>query len=203
MLANAGAIPALAYASIIGDTHEYNAEHLTNYQENMLHAKLLIDDSRIRFLFLHLPVPHPPGIYDRKTGRLRAGGSYFDNLVLADQAAATLLSEIDATPAAGRTTLIVSSDHSFRIALWKVTAGGWTDEDEAITHGQFDPRPVLMVRFPGQTMGANYADKFDEMLEHDMLDAMVRGKMAGPAEFEEFLKKNGVGEGAAKSATDR
>jgi len=29
-------------------------------------------------------LPHPPGIYDREHHMLRSGGSYLDNLVLAD-----------------------------------------------------------------------------------------------------------------------
>ena len=197
MLANAAAIPVWTWANITGDTREYNAEHLANYQENMRHARLLIDDGRIRFLYIHLPIPHPPGIYDRRTNRLRTGGSYLDNLMLADQAAATLLSEIDATPAAGRTTLVVSSDHSFRIALWKATAGGWTDEDEAATGGRFDDRPVLMIRFPGQTSGPGISASFDEILEHDILDAMLRGQMKTAEDFKSFLSAKGIDVGAA------
>jgi hypothetical protein len=192
MLANAAAIPVWAWANITGDTHEFNAEHLANYRELMRHAELLIDDSRLRFLYIHLPVPHPPGIYDRRKGRLRAGGSYLDNLVLADQAAATLLSEIDATPSASRTTLIVSSDHSFRISLWKSTKGGWTDEDESATGGRFDDRPVLMIRFPGHAAGASISASVDEMLEHDMLDAMLRGQMKTADDFTGFLAQHGI-----------
>jgi hypothetical protein len=196
MLNNAAAIPVWVWANITGDTREFNAEHLANYQENMRHAKLLIGDGHIRFLYIHLPVPHPPGIYDRRTNRLRTGGSYLDNLVLADQAAATLLSEIDATPAACRTTLIVSSDHSFRIALWKATAGGWTEEDEAATGGHFDDRPVLMIRFPGQTSGSGISASFDEIVEHDILDAMLRGQMKTAEDLKSFLAAKGIGVGA-------
>jgi hypothetical protein len=203
MLANAAAIPVWAWANLTGDTHTYNAEHLANYQEIMRHSEQLIDDGSIRFLYIHLPIPHPPGIYNRKTKQLREGGSYLDNLVLADQAAATLLSEIDATPAASRTTLIVSSDHSFRTSLWKNTAGAWTGEDEEATHGKFDERPVLMVRFPGQTAGPTVAASFDEMQEHDILDRMLRGTLHTPAEFAEFLKIGGieVGSGAPTASS--
>jgi hypothetical protein len=37
-------------------------------------------------VLLHLPIPHPNGIYDRHTGQLAtAGSSYIDNLALADR----------------------------------------------------------------------------------------------------------------------
>ena len=32
-------------------------------------AEALIRNHSIGFVFIHLPVPHPPGIYDRTTGR--------------------------------------------------------------------------------------------------------------------------------------
>jgi hypothetical protein len=202
MLANAAAIPRWAFAMFTGGVHEYPAIHLANYEENMSHARELIDDSGIRFLFLHMSVPHPPGIYDRRANRTREGGSYLDNLVLADQTAAELLSEIEATPAAGRTTLIVSSDHSLRLPMWKADKGVWTSEDEAATGGRFDTRPVLLVHFPGQASGQTFPADIDEMLEHDILDAMLRGQMGTATDLEGFLEKNGVGVGeGTKAAT--
>jgi hypothetical protein len=191
MLVNAAAIPVWAWANITGDQHKRNAEHLENYLEIMRHAKVLIDDSQLRFVYIHMPVPHPPGIYDRHTNRLRAGGSYLDNLVLADQAEATLLSEINATPSASRTTLMVTSDHSFRISLWKGTEGAWTKEDDAATRGRFDDRPVLMIHFPGQTTNPIVTARFDEMLEHDILEAMLRGQVKTPEDLKWFLTEHG------------
>ena len=53
-------------------------------------------DGRFGLVLLHLPVPGPPGIYDRATGRLTpwnftgAGGGYLDNLALADRMVARL-----------------------------------------------------------------------------------------------------------------
>ena len=38
-------------------------------------ATALIGDQNIRFVFVDLPVPHPPGIYDRRTGTLSGGGT--------------------------------------------------------------------------------------------------------------------------------
>ena len=69
----------------------------------------LIENNQVRFVFLHLPVPHPPGIYDRQRHLLRSGGTYLDNMVLADDSLGELLQEIDATPSASQTTVIVSS----------------------------------------------------------------------------------------------
>ncbi len=95
--------------------------HRSIYADVMAQSENLIQDSSIRFVFLHLPVPHPPGIYDRAHHAIRNHGTYLDNLVLADETLARLRSTIESTPAAANTTLIVSSDHSWRTFLWRNT----------------------------------------------------------------------------------
>jgi len=88
-------------------------------------------DERIHFVYLHLPVPHPPGVYDRRTHAWCACGNYLDNLALADDLLGTLLEEIDATSGNDATTVIVSSDHSWRVPLWQNTLY-WSAEEERI-----------------------------------------------------------------------
>ncbi|HZD77474.1 MAG TPA: hypothetical protein VE218_10740, partial [Acidobacteriaceae bacterium] len=71
--------------------------HVRDYRDVMTQAQGLLHDQRIRFVMLHLPVPHPPGIYDRKRHALTAGGNYIDNLVLADDTLGQLMKVIQAT----------------------------------------------------------------------------------------------------------
>ena len=54
-------------------------------------AQKLITDEQIQFVFIYLALPHPPGVYDRHTQRIRNGGSYLDNLALADRYLGELL----------------------------------------------------------------------------------------------------------------
>ena len=61
------------------------AAHRREYAAVMAQAEDILKDSRIRFVLLHLPVPHPPGIFNRKLCTLSDHGTYLDNLVLADQ----------------------------------------------------------------------------------------------------------------------
>ena len=141
-------------------------------------ATALIRDQNIRFAFIHLPVPHPPGIYDRRTGTLRGGGTYIDNLALSDRVLGELMSSINATPQAGKTTVIVCSDHSWRLSIWQ-GVGLWSKEEEMATGGRFDPRPVLMVRFPGQQTGQEVSEPFDEIRIHEIVARMLRGQDPG------------------------
>ncbi|MGB9030615.1 MAG: sulfatase-like hydrolase/transferase, partial [Acidobacteriaceae bacterium] len=152
-------------------------------------ADALIRDQEIDLCFVHLPLPHPPGHYDRKTGRIGPGGSYIDNLALSDRILGQMLAEIATSPAAGRTTVILSSDHSWRVGLWR-DSYGWTKEDElASRHGHFDPQPMLMVRFPGETAAVTIGRPVPLLAIHDLVERMVAGAMGDPQQLEAWAKK--------------
>jgi len=153
-------------------------------------ARRLIENDRVRFVFLHLPVPHPPGIYDRQRHSLRPGGTYLDNLVLADDTLGSLLQEIYATPSASRTTVIISSDHSWRIPIWRHSEF-WSDEEERASGGRFDDRPVLLIHFPGQNSGNDVNAPLPELLEHDIIADMLRGKINNSQDLAAFLAEHG------------
>jgi len=149
-------------------------------------ARRLVTDDRIDFAFVHLYLPHPPGFYDRSTGRVLVGGSYIDNLALADRSLGELLQALAQTPSADQTTLIVSSDHSWRVGIWR-HAFGWTREDElASGHGHFDPRPVLIVRFPAQTAPAQVARPVPLLSMHGMIDRMIAGQLDDSRQLESW-----------------
>jgi hypothetical protein len=141
-------------------------------------ATALIRDENIRFVFVHLPVPHPPGIYDRRTGTVRGAGTYIDNLALSDRVMGELMSTINATALAGKATVVVCSDHSWRLSIWQAV-GLWTREEEMASGGRFDPRPVLMIRFPGQQTGHEVSEPFDEIRIHEIIEHMLRGQDPG------------------------
>lgn len=145
-------------------------------------------DSTIDFSFLHVPLPHPPGFYDRRSGRIGPGGSYIDNLALSDRILGQVMEGVERSGAAARTTVIVSSDHSWRTFLWR-NANGWTREDElASDHGVFDPRPMLIVRFPMGTAGDEIARPVPLLAMHDLLERILAGKIANPQQLEDWAE---------------
>lgn len=168
------------------------AEHGRSYAVLMAKALELVRNSQERFVFVHLPVPHPPGIYDRTNGRMSVGGSYLDNLVLADKSLGMVRAAIEASPAADSTILIVSGDHSMRVPMWR---GGtnWSAEDERVFGKHFDTRPVLMVHFAGEQSGSTMSAPFAELRTHAMIEEMFQGKMSSEADLEAW-----VGAGASQ-----
>ena len=176
------------FSSPDGEKQRLLRRNIRDYQALVSQAQKLIQDDPIRFVFLHLPVPHPPGFYNRATHQLCSCGSYFDNLVLADDLLGQLEEEIRQTPAADQTTLIVSSDHSWRIGLWK---GGefWTPEEEQIaaTHRIDTRRPVFLVHFPGQQSSIDITAQQPELIEHDIIASMLQNKLQSPDDLVSFL----------------
>jgi hypothetical protein len=155
---------------------EYNGKWVAlrerHYELAMERAKALIEESAIRFKFIHLPIPHPPAIFDRRTHTFSARGSYLDNLVLADAALGELLAKLEKTPEWPETTLIVSGDHSWRPWIWK-RLGLWTAEDEAASKGRYDRRPLMTIHLPGEQHGYAVSSEFPAV----SLNSVVRGMM--------------------------
>lgn len=157
--------------------------HLLDYRTVLTQAKSLIEDETIRFAFIHLPVPHPPGIFPDPTSRNVAKEDYLGNLILADRALAELRSLVSKTAGAADTIFIVSSDHSWRVPLWRA-AEGWTRaEERASTGGAFDHRPVLMVRFPGQNGPRSIDQPQSAMIVHQLILNLIAGNARTPDEW--------------------
>ena len=167
-----------AVAPLIEVAHGY--EHKPSFIEQkhaedlavlMPKAVALIRDSSISFVFIHLPIPHPPSIFSRKQNG--KSGSYIDNLALTDRSFAELMSAVSSTPAAANTTVIVCSDHSWRVAMWKQA---WTKEDALASKGRFDPRPVLMIHFPGQQTEHVIPEPFQAIRIHEIIERVLQGQ---------------------------
>jgi hypothetical protein len=136
--------------------------HLQDIAAITPQAEALIRDQSVKFVFIHLPVPHPPG-------------SYIDNLALADKSLGDLLATLAGTATAENATVIVCSDHSWRVPMWRSTPV-WTKQDEAASHGIFDPRPVLMIHFPNQQTEQDVRKPYDELRIHEIIETLLGGQ---------------------------
>jgi hypothetical protein len=97
-----------------------------------------------------------------------------------------LMQEIDETSGTGGSTVIVSSDHSFRVPMWKASPY-WSAEEEQVTQGVFDPRPVFMVHFAGERAGTEVLASLPELVEYDVIAGMLEGKITAPSDIEELV----------------
>jgi hypothetical protein len=179
-----------AFAAQLYSRREANNKRLAGMivdgQQIMEAGEDMLRDSRVHFVFIHLPVPHPPGVYDRRTHRPCECGNYLDNLTMADDMLGRLMQEIDETSGTGGSTVIVSSDHSFRVPMWKASPY-WSAEEEQVTQGVFDPRPVFMVHFAGERAGTEVLASLPELVEYDVIAGMLEGKITAPSDIEELV----------------
>ncbi|HEX3661315.1 MAG TPA: sulfatase-like hydrolase/transferase [Acidobacteriaceae bacterium] len=165
--------------------------HTEDYKAILAHAEAQIAGDKIGFLFIHLPVPHPGGMYNRKTHQIGVDGSYLDNLVLADETLGKLLEDIRQSGLGDRTTVIVSSDHSWRIGLWRPTTD-WRPEDTRASGGRFDPRPLLMMRFPGEETGLTIGQPLPLIDMHGLIEQMLAGRVETPAALQSWVAQQGA-----------
>jgi Sulfatase len=163
--------PSRAWA----DVAAWNAEgHAASVQDVGQHALQTVVTSQADIIYLHLPAPHPPTVWDRRTGKFALGGSYLDSLAFSDKLLGQILDRLEAQPRWAETTLIVQGDHSWRTQMWRPLPG-WSAEDERISHGgHFDPRPVLMVHAAGQQSAKTVTTPTSVMYVHDFVAAEIR-----------------------------
>lgn len=160
--------------------------HTQEYLDLTGASDSLIKNEGIDFVFLHLPVPHPVGIYSRRTSKLGTIGSYIDNLALADKTIGDLLQTIQGTAEVSRTIVIVSSDHSWRINEWRKHSL-WTREDQRASGGKFDTRPFLLIHFPGDKTGETRAEPLPELATNGILSAILKGEVRSQGELNQWL----------------
>ena len=157
-------------------TYDIRQRSLTHVQLEQ-HLQQLLHTDQADFVFLHLPIPHSPNIWSRMRGGYtqQCGSSYLDSLALADRELGGVLSTLQSSPRWKDTTLIVEGDHSWRINLWN-DQPGWTSEDDAASHEQFDPRPGLIIHTAGQTQPEVNATAWSLLNVHSVVEQVVRGE---------------------------
>ncbi len=148
------------------------------YQSLMTRADGALAQNRLDFIFIHLPLPHPAGFYDRETGRFDTSGtrSYIDNLALTDKALGQLLSDLEQSPRWQDTSVLVCGDHSWRTFVWRL-GRHWTTEDQVASRGGiYDPRPFLLVHVASQTKPTIVTQPFALISVHGILDSLILGQ---------------------------
>ena len=136
---------AYGYRSILGQSPR---EKLRLTMLDSMHTDAMRDaaDASLNLVFLHLPVPHAPYLYDRFTytypKRYLGAGSYYDNLALADVFLTSIREAMTEAGLWDQTTVLVTSDHPDRMSL--------------SVDGKDDPRVPFLLKMPNQSSAATY-----------------------------------------------
>ena len=113
-------------------------------------------DSRFQLVFMHFPVPHLLGIFDRQARHdttdysTSDSSSYLDNLALADRTVGDIRRSLESAGMWDATTLLVTSDHPLRD--WIIEDAGWWNDHETASLGAIPRRYVpFLLKIPNKT----------------------------------------------------
>jgi hypothetical protein len=131
-------------------------------------------------LFIHLPVPHPTGIFDRGTFGFSVEGqnTYFDNLVLADRMLTEIRTMMEKRGTWNTTTVIVSADHWWRVRLWS-KGHEWTQEEKYF-EGKSVHRVPFLVKFPSQQDAIVDTAPFNTIISRQLVVSILSGRITSP-----------------------
>jgi hypothetical protein len=158
------------------------SSHVLDYQSLSDASDRLIEDDSYNFIFLHMPVPHPTGIYNRATATFDTDGtSYIDNLALADKYLSHVRSLLQQKGQWDSSTIVIMGDHSWRTKLIWSSDASWTAEDQLASHGgQFDDRPGYIVKLPNQHQAALVNTPFKAIRTRTLFDALLAHQITSP-----------------------
>lgn len=165
---------------------------LEDYRKLSAAADQVLQDRSADFVLLHLPIPHPFGIYNRKTGQFTTNPStYIDNLALADRYVAHVRSLLEQNGQWDSSTVIIMGDHGWRTMLLWEHMPYWTPEEErASDGGKFDDRPAYIVKLAGQKSGMRIDLPFRAVETRGLMDALMAEKIHSPQDLQAWVKQS-------------
>lgn len=165
--------------------------HIADFRELRSAGDSMLAAPDADFVFLHMPIPHPGGIYDRRNKVLTTGpSSYIDNLALADRYLAHVRSLLQQRNEWDSSAIIIMGDHSWRTSFLWSKMRGWMPEEEAASHGaQFDDRPVYIVKLPGQQQGSRIDTPLKAVHTRSLLDALIAGQLPTSGDLDAWVKQ--------------
>jgi hypothetical protein len=168
-------------------------QHLSDYVALVQDADRILEDQSVGFALLHMPIPHPPGIYDRRTDKFVLGNSsYIDNLALTDKFLGHIRSELERRGQWNASTIVVMADHSWRTMFWD-DRRDWTKEEQTASEGgKFDDRPVYIVKLPGQRTGARIDAPFAAVNTRSLLDALLFQRIRSKDDLSAWAKQTKI-----------
>lgn len=140
-------------------------------------------------ILVHLPVPHPPPIYDRVRGRLTTRSTsavqgYLGNLALADRTLGRLRRVMEDSGTWAQTTVLATADHPWR--------------DARLLDGTADARVPFVLKLAGQEAGVEYGGELDTARTGALLLAILDERLKAPNDVIGWLERNRVAPAGAQ-----
>jgi hypothetical protein len=152
--------------------------HIRTYQAMLARAEQVVVDRHFQFALIHLPVPHAPHTYNRQTGEFSRKNSpvsaYLDSLALVDRTLGELRRKMEDAGVWESTTVLVSSDHSYRVS--------------EVLDGKWDSRIPFLLKLAGRSGGQTLDQEFNTIISGELLLAILEGEVQTAQEAANWIK---------------
>ncbi|MEO8368097.1 MAG: sulfatase-like hydrolase/transferase [Candidatus Solibacter sp.] len=152
------------------------------YKAILRESETVSNNEDFAFTVIHLPVPHSPHAYNRKTGEFTLGNApiagYVDSLALLDRTVGEIRRSMETAGTWDSTTVLFTSDHPYREARQ--------------VDGKSDPRIPYVLKLAAQKQGVVYPNEFNTVVTGDLLLGVLRGEITDPASATAWLDRQRV-----------
>ena len=155
-------------------------------------AQQEVADASMDFVFVHFPTPHLFAIYDRTHSdfAVRPDTSYLDNLALVDRTVGEIRRTLEQRGEWESTTLMVTSDHALRPAMWH-NRHNWSPQFEQLIGPGASRTVPFILRLAGNHDGAVYEPSVSNVVTAQLSLAALRGDVSTPQEAVAWLSEHG------------
>ncbi len=161
--------------------------YFNRYKEIMTNSQNALNNSDNGFVFIHLPVPHSPNIYNAKTESFSGKGKYQDNLVLSDKSLGKVLDILESNEEFDSSTIIVSSDHQWRKI--NIDRDGVGEQNSPNDVKEYDRIPFI-VKLPNQDSSVEYKKPFNTAITRSMIGAISKNQIKTKEDLVNWLDEN-------------
>jgi len=158
------------------------------YRQMMEAAVMMAAGEGSRLVFLHFPIPHPLGIYDRRKNELNLDtrNNSLDNLELVDRTVGGIRRALEDNHLWDQTNLIVTSDHPMRPDVWSKNEV-WSDEERHATGNSRHPWIPLLVKTAGAGPPVELPGEVDSARLSALALALLKGDVRTPQQTAQAL----------------
>jgi len=192
-LVQQAAIPVVQRVGFVNEivTKTERRKYTVRYKHVLESSLKAAVDPSLDLVFIHSPVPHPPGIYDgaKNEFSLESHNSYADNLELVDRTLGELRQAMEKNGLWDNTTVIITADHWWRSEMWS-RGPFWTPNDAKVAGDSMDHRIPFLLKLAGQHDQLTYHTGFNTVLTNDLVLAVMNGQVTNPSEIVNWLDRN-------------
>jgi arylsulfatase A-like enzyme len=142
------------------------------------------------FVFVHFPTPHMFAIYDRHRAEfaLSPDTDYLDNLALVDRTVGEIRGTLEKAGLWESTTLLVTSDHAVRPAMWH-NRYNWSSAFERLIGPGASRTVPFILKLARHHEGTVYEPSVSNLTATQLSLAALSGEVATPQQAVVWLTR--------------